>query len=79
MTEMFLLERVLADFAGARVASFDAAAGEVFTSLRQQQVRIATMGLRIAAIALSRGLTLLTRNLVDFRRVPGLAVEDWTV
>ena len=34
--------------------------------------------LRIASIALSRDLTVLTRNLVDFQLIPGLRVEDWT-
>ncbi|ETX07465.1 MAG: hypothetical protein ETSY2_11025 [Candidatus Entotheonella gemina] len=36
------------------------------------------MDLRIASIALSRNMTVLSRNLVDFMRVPGLRVEDWT-
>jgi tRNA(fMet)-specific endonuclease VapC len=32
----------------------------------------------IAAIVLTRDATLLSRNLRDFGRVPGLKVEDWT-
>lgn len=36
------------------------------------------MDLRIACIALVTSSTLLSRNLRDFRKVPGLAVEDWT-
>jgi predicted nucleic acid-binding protein len=43
-----------------------------------EKVRIGTMDLRIASIALANGFTLLTRNLVDFQQVPGLKVEDWT-
>jgi tRNA(fMet)-specific endonuclease VapC len=31
----------------------------------------------LAATALARGLTLVTANLREFRRVPGLAVESW--
>ena len=61
------------------VLTFDAAAGVVFDGLTAQRIRVGTMDLRIASIALSRSLTVLTRNLRDFRRVPGLQSEDWTV
>lgn len=49
-----------------------------FTSLLQTRVRVGTKDLRIAAIALANNATLLSRNLRDFRKVPGLLVEDWT-
>lgn len=37
------------------------------------------MDLRIAAIVIANQMTLLTRNTVDFERVPNLAFEDWTI
>ncbi len=74
--EMF--QQILRDFAAMQVVAFDTAAGERFETLRRQHVRIGTMDLRIASSALAKGYTVLTRNLVDFRKVPGLTVEDWT-
>jgi tRNA(fMet)-specific endonuclease VapC len=74
-----MLARVLQDFAGAQVLPFDTTAATTLDGLTALRVRLASMDLRIAAIALSRGLTLLTRNVRDFGRVPGLATDDWTV
>lgn len=73
-----MLERVLSDFASAQVLSFDAAAADQFNVFRAGRIRVGTLDLRIAAIAITRDLTVLTRNLADFRQVPGLQVEDWT-
>jgi len=46
--------------------------------LQQQRIRIGTMDLKIAGITLAHGATLLSRNVTDFQKVPGLLVEDWT-
>jgi len=73
------LGRVLANFSTAQVLPFDEAAATMFDDFRTQRVRIGVMDLRIAAIAFSRDMTVLTRNVSDFRRVPGLKVEDWTL
>jgi len=48
-----------------------------FERLRQQRVRIGTMDLKIAAIALEHNALGLSGNLRDFQQVPGLDVEDW--
>ncbi|MEX2316666.1 MAG: type II toxin-antitoxin system VapC family toxin [Pirellulales bacterium] len=74
--EMF--QRILADFSMAAVAPFDVRAEDKFRSLRQTGIRIGTMDLRIASIALCNDWTLLTRNRVDFESISGLRIEDWT-
>lgn len=72
------LQSMLHDFCHLNILPFDAAAQAEFKRLRRQKIRIGTMDLRIASIALSRDMTVLTRNLVDFSRVSGLKAEDWT-
>jgi tRNA(fMet)-specific endonuclease VapC len=74
-----LFRELLVHYCAAQVLPFDQAASAVFALLQAQRIRIATMDLRIAAIALSRNFTVLTRNVSDFRLVPGLNVEDWTI
>ena len=74
-----MLTQMLQDFTEALVIPFDAAAAAAFEELVAQRVRVGTMDLRIAAIALSRGMVMVTRNTSDFRKVPGLQIEDWTL
>jgi tRNA(fMet)-specific endonuclease VapC len=57
--------------------NYDAAAAEQFTKLRQLRLKIGTMDLKIAAIAISINALLLSRNLKDFHKISGLRVEDW--
>jgi tRNA(fMet)-specific endonuclease VapC len=60
------------------VVEFDEKASAIFDNLQHQRIKLGTMDLRIASIALARGLVLLTRNRQDFIKVPELSIEDWT-
>jgi tRNA(fMet)-specific endonuclease VapC len=73
------LERHLDLYRRVQVLGFDERAGTEFDHLRAKRLRVGTIDLKIAAIALALGATVLTRNLKDFSRVPDLHVEDWTV
>lgn len=57
----------------------DAAAAAEFDRLRHQKKlkRIGRADLLIAAITLAHRAKLVSRNLKDFRQVPGLRVENW--
>jgi tRNA(fMet)-specific endonuclease VapC len=72
------LRRHLDDYRTILLLDFDQRAAAEFQELRRLRIRIGTMDLRIAAIVLAQDATLLSRNLSDFRKVPGLKVEDWT-
>lgn len=53
-------------------------AGEIRAVLARQGTPIGPYDVLIAGQAKARGLTLVTNNVPEFRRVPGLEVEDWT-
>jgi tRNA(fMet)-specific endonuclease VapC len=72
------LHRGLTFYKGRDCLPFDEVAAAIFNQLRAQKIRIGTNDLAIAAITLSVNGTLVTRNTVDFQRVPNLALEDWT-
>jgi tRNA(fMet)-specific endonuclease VapC len=73
------LERHLKVYCSMPVLSFDEKAAVRFQTLKNARIPIGTMDLRISAIVMRNDATLLSRNLVDFQRVPGLKVEDWTI
>jgi tRNA(fMet)-specific endonuclease VapC len=62
-----------------RVLSFTESAIARYDYLKGLKLNIGKMDLRIAAITLEEGGTLVTRNARDFQRVPGLTIEDWTL
>ncbi len=57
---------------------FDDVAAGIFDDFRKQKLRIGTNDLAIAAITLSVNGVLVTRNRVDFQKISGLVIEDWT-
>ena len=62
-----------------RILLIDAAAAAEFDRLLVTRGlrRIGRGDLLIASIALANGASLATRNLKDFRKVPGLQIENW--
>jgi tRNA(fMet)-specific endonuclease VapC len=59
------------------IISLSETAADFFAQPRRQRVRIGSQDLRIAAIASAEGALLLSANLRDFQKVPGLRVENW--
>jgi len=52
--------------------------GEIRATLQKQGCLIGSNDLWIAAHAVALGVTLATNNEREFRRVPGLTLENWT-
>ncbi len=72
-------KKIIQYFSTSQILAFDESAADLAEQLKHQRVRISTLDLRIASIALSQNATLLTRNQRDFSKVPNLRTEDWTL
>jgi tRNA(fMet)-specific endonuclease VapC len=80
----YFLERLEKEvWPNLQILPFDTDAAMVYGRVRRELERhgtpVAEPDLRIAAIALARGLTLVTGNVRHFSVVPGLPVENWLV
>jgi len=60
------------------IVGFDLLCEDKFQELKTLRPRVGSQDLRISAVALVNDLVILTRNMKDFGRVPGLLTEDWT-
>lgn len=49
----------------------------IYARLKGSRLHVGTKDLCIASIALEYEATILTRNIADFAKVPGLKVENW--
>ena len=60
------------------ILAFTVPAIQRYRQLTKMKLNVGKNDLRIAAIALEAGATVVTRNLRDFGRVPNLQLEDWS-
>ena len=74
-----LLHETFTFYLTVPIIDFDDQSAAIMDNLRQHRIRIGTLDLRIAAVALAAGATLITRNRRDFEQVPGLVIKDWSV
>ena len=72
--EEFLTPLTVLDFDADATVAY----GNIRAYLEGKGTPIGALDTLIAAQAVSCDLTLLTRNLREFKRVPGLKAEDWT-
>jgi tRNA(fMet)-specific endonuclease VapC len=65
-------------FTKMNLLDFDHRALTHYQNLKKQKICIGSQDLKIAVIALTHQMTLVTRNSQDFTQIPDLTVEDWT-
>jgi tRNA(fMet)-specific endonuclease VapC len=61
-----------------QILPFPESAIERFEQFKSLKLGVKSPDLRIGAIAVEHGATVVTRNVRDFQRIPGLSVEDWS-
>lgn len=71
------LRRQVGVFADCTILPWEPDSADLFLRLRREGIRIGTMDLKIACIALAHDATVLTRNTGDFSQVHGLRIENW--
>ena len=59
------------------ILGYSVAAIEEFEHLRRLKLGVSGNDLRIAAIAMVNDDIVVTRNVADFRRTPGVRVQNW--
>lgn len=71
------LARHLETYRRLTVLGYDRSTAERYQQLRAARLNVGPLDLKIAAITLANDAALLSRNLKDFEKIPGLHVENW--
>ncbi|MBF2065132.1 MAG: type II toxin-antitoxin system VapC family toxin [Calothrix sp. C42_A2020_038] len=61
------------------ILQYSAKSHEIYKDLIAQNIPVGSQDLRIASITLANKAILLTKNLQEFNKVPGLNIEDWSI
>ena len=72
-----LFDRSFRALSTFRTLPYTDAADKLLEGLRKAKIRVGTNDLRIAAICVDHGATLVTRNARDYAQVPGLTFDVW--
>jgi tRNA(fMet)-specific endonuclease VapC len=73
-----LLDESFHALAAIQTLLYTAAAETLFQTFRKAKIRVGTRDVRIAAICIDQGATLVTRNARDYTLIPGLKLDVWT-
>ncbi len=60
------------------VLSFGVMAIQRYSELKQLKLNVGTSDMKIASIALDSQAIVVTANIRDYQRIPGLTIVDWT-
>ena len=74
-----LLVRTLRQLENFQILPYTPEAEALYQSWPSAIKRFGTRDCRIAAIAVTNGFTVVTRNTAHFASIPGLTAEDWSV
>lgn len=72
------LAKMTLNFGKLSILPYNQLAIARYEALLRLKLNVRKDDLRIAAVALVHAASVVTANVRDFARVPGLAVEDWT-
>ena len=64
--------------ARVQILDLEKATIQNYEQLKRLRLKVGKMDLQIAATALHYGGTVVTRNMRDFKAIPGLISEDWS-